>query len=163
MEEQVFVVTGGGRGIGRAVTAQLVAPGRRVVALVRGAPPAPVPGVEYVRGDLGDVASTRQAAAALAAACPRIDVLIHNAGVLPSRRELTADGVEQAFQTNHLAPFLLTHLLAERIARVVQVSAGLYVKGEADPLVTATGERFHPIRTYADTKLCNLLLLPLWA
>ena len=74
------------------------------------------------------------------------------------------NGLEQAFVTNHLAPFLLNHelepLLVASGARVVQVSAGLYVKGRADPARTPTGLDFHPVRTYADTKLCNLLLVP---
>jgi NAD(P)-dependent dehydrogenase (short-subunit alcohol dehydrogenase family) len=46
---------------------------------------------------------------------------------------------------------------------VVQVSAGLYVKGRADLGRTPTGLDFHPVRTYADTKLCNLLLVPRFA
>ena len=50
-------------------------------------------------------------AAALLDACPRVDVLVHNAGLWPSRRVLTEDGLEAAFAVNHLAPFLLNHLL----------------------------------------------------
>jgi hypothetical protein len=46
---------------------------------------------------------------------------------------------------------------------VVQVSAGLYVKGAVDPERTPVGADFHPIRTYANTKLANLLMLPLFA
>ncbi|MGY1617935.1 SDR family NAD(P)-dependent oxidoreductase [Geodermatophilus sp. SYSU D00691] len=172
----VAVVTGGAAGLGLAVAEALGGQGRRVVLLARD------PGrgtaardrlraqgadAELVVGDLGDTASTRKAAAALLDACPRLDVLVHNAGAWPSRRVLNADGVEAAFAVNHLAPFLLNALLEERLARsgarVVQVSAGIYVKGRAEPGVTAVGGRFSGLRTYADTKLANLLVTPLWA
>ncbi|GAA3230469.1 SDR family NAD(P)-dependent oxidoreductase [Actinocorallia longicatena] len=119
--------------------------------------------VEVVFGDLSDARGVRAAAEMLREACPRIDVLVHNAGIWPSRRVLNADGFEQAFFTNHLAPFLLNHLLEDRVRRIVQVSAGLYVKGRVDPELTPVGGAFHPVRTYADTKLANLLMLPLFA
>lgn len=171
------VVTGGNRGIGHAVAAQITQLGHRVVLVARdgdrgraalaGLHELDGPRAELVVGDLADVAGVRDTAQALTEKCPEIDVLVHNAGVWPSRRQLNDDGVEQAFCTNHLAPFLLNHLLEPTLlasgTRVVQVSAGLYVKGRADPERTPTGADFHPMRTYADTKLCNLLLLPLWA
>lgn len=118
-------------------------------------------------GDLDCARSSRAAAQALLEACPEIDVLIHNAAIWPSRRELNEDGLERAFAVNHLAPFLLNHLLARALiearARVVQVSAGLYIKGRPDPERTPSGEDFHPLGTYPTTKLCNLLLVPLFA
>jgi len=80
---------------------------------------------------------------------------------------LNEDGLEQAFATNHLAPFLLNHLLwsglADAKARIIQVSAGLYPAGRVDLERTPAGADFHPLRTYATTKLCNLLLVPLFA
>jgi NAD(P)-dependent dehydrogenase (short-subunit alcohol dehydrogenase family) len=172
------VVTGGNRGIGYAVAAQLrargcdvalvardSARGQAAVAALRAAPGSA--DIRLVVADLGRIAGTRQAAELLAAACPRIDVLVHNAGVWPAARVVGEDGLEQAFVTNHLAPFLLNlrlePLLAASGARVVQVSAGLHAAGRADPERTPTGLDFHPFRTYADTKLCNLALLPLFA
>jgi NAD(P)-dependent dehydrogenase (short-subunit alcohol dehydrogenase family) len=154
------VVTGGNRGIGRAVAQLAAARGHRVVAVTRS---GPVAGVESVGGDLRSARTTRAAAEAIAAACPRVDVLVHNAGIWPSRLVRNEDGYEQAYFTNHLAPFLLNHLLEARIRRVVQVSAGLYVKGAVDPERTPVGADFHPVRTYANTKLANLLMLPLFA
>ncbi|MGY1812672.1 SDR family NAD(P)-dependent oxidoreductase [Blastococcus sp. SYSU D00820] len=176
-EPPTVVVTGGASGLGLATASALAAGGCSVVLLARD------PGrgtaarerlraetgadVGLVTGDLTETAGMRSAAGALLAACPRIDVLVHNAGVWPSRRELTADGVERAFAVNHLAPFLLNGLLEERLAesgaRVVQVTAGLYATGRAEPGVTCAGARFSALRTYADTKLCNLALLPRWA
>lgn len=166
------VVTGGARGIGRAVAEQLLGHGLRVVVLARdperGRAAVAQLGTraELVVGDLSDVAGTRAAATALAAACPRIDVLVHNAALWPAERALNADGVERSFATNHLAPFLLNHLLHDtmrRGTRIVQVTAGLYGLGRAEPERTATGADFHRLRTYADTKLANLALVPLFA
>jgi len=178
--DPTVVVTGANRGIGYAVAERLLRDGCEVVVVARDrergraavaslATAAASGGgrVRLVRGDLGSVRAVRETAEELRRACPRIDVLIHNAGLWPSRRVLGEDGLEQAFVVNHLAPFLLNHelepLLTASRARVVQVSAGLYVKGQADPDRTPTGLDFHPIRTYADTKLCNVLLMPRFA
>ncbi|GAA3167709.1 SDR family NAD(P)-dependent oxidoreductase [Nonomuraea roseoviolacea] len=161
------VVTGGNRGVGRAVAAEAVRRGHEVTILARradeGAAAAREIGARLVVGDLSCVRTARQAAGEIAAAVPGIDVLVHNAALWPSRRVLNEDGFEQAFFTNHLAPFLLNHLLEDRLRRVVQVSAGLYVTGKVDPERTPAGEDFHPMRTYAGTKLANLLMVPLFA
>jgi NAD(P)-dependent dehydrogenase (short-subunit alcohol dehydrogenase family) len=170
------VVTGANRGIGYAVAAQLVNAGAAVTVVVRD----PTQGertrsalagggnqVSLVVGDLSTVDGIRSAAEAVREACPHIDALVHNAGIWPSRRLLTDDGLEQSFVTNHLAPFLLNHALEPVLlasgSRVVQVSAGLYVKGRVDIDRTPHGLDFHPLWTYADTKLCNLLMLPRFA
>jgi NAD(P)-dependent dehydrogenase (short-subunit alcohol dehydrogenase family) len=173
------VVTGGSRGIGLAVARLCVERGWRVVLLARDpargeAARAAVAGaaageakVALVVGDLSSIRTVRAAGQALLAECRRIDVLVHNAGIWPARRVLTEDGLEQAFAVNHLAPFLLNHLLGPRLvvsgARVIQVSTGLYGAGRVDLERTPTGADFHPMRTYATTKLCNLMLVPLFA
>jgi NAD(P)-dependent dehydrogenase (short-subunit alcohol dehydrogenase family) len=172
------IVTGGNRGIGRAVAEQLAGDGLRVVLLCRDghageqartaiAGTAPGAQVELVVGRLDAIGAIRTAADALRDACPQIDILIHNAGVWPTRRLCNEDGLEQSFVVNHLAPFMLNHLLAPQLtadrARVVQVTAGLYVKGHPRLTATPYGHDFGAIGTYATTKLCNLLLLPRFA
>ena len=155
------VVTGGNRGIGYAVCESLASKGFRVLAVVRD-PSATVPdGVEAVRGDL----SSRRTVAALAATLREetIDVLVHNAGVWPTRLRHNEDGIEESFAVNHLAPFQLNLALEQRLRRVVQVSAGLYVKGRVDLDRTPSGADFHRMRSYCDTKRANLLLVPLFA
>jgi NAD(P)-dependent dehydrogenase (short-subunit alcohol dehydrogenase family) len=157
------VVTGGNRGIGYAVCEALTHKGFRVVAVTR-TPSAPVPpGVEAIQGDLSSRRTVAALAATLTEACPTIDVLVHNAGVWPTRLRHNEDGIEESFAVNHLAPFQLNLALEPRLRRVVQVSAGLYVKGRVDPERTPWGKDFHRIRTYCDTKRANLLLVPLFA
>ena len=160
------VVTGGNRGIGHAVCRSLVDKGFRVVPVVRGDAEAArlwaELDVDVVVGDL----SSRRAVAALAGellALPRIDVLVHNAGVWPTRKVCNTDGLEESFAVNHLAPFQLNLALESRLRRVVQVSAGLHVKGRVDPDRTPAGADFHRMRTYCDTKRANLLLVPMFA
>jgi NAD(P)-dependent dehydrogenase (short-subunit alcohol dehydrogenase family) len=157
------VVTGGNRGIGYAVCEALAQQDFRVVAVVRN-PAGPVPpGVEVIRGDLASRRTVAELVAALSAACPTIDVLVHNAGIWPNRLRHNEDGIEESFAVNHLAPFQLNLALESRLRRVVQVSAGLYVKGRVDLESTPYGRDFRRMRTYCDTKRANLLLVPLFA
>ncbi|MBS2014888.1 MAG: SDR family NAD(P)-dependent oxidoreductase [Deltaproteobacteria bacterium] len=170
------VIVGGTRGIGRAVAEALGGEGARLTIVGRdsGRGEEVARGIEarggaarFVAGDLASTRTTRALARELLERCERIDALVHVAGIWPAKRELNEDGLERAFAVNHLAPFLLDHLLEPRLfasrARVVQVSAGLYVKGRLDLARTPTGEDFHPIRTYASTKLANLMTIPRFA
>jgi NAD(P)-dependent dehydrogenase (short-subunit alcohol dehydrogenase family) len=167
------VVTGGNRGIGYAVATELVRRDCRVVLVTRdrerGERAAAALGgsVDLVIGDLSVLSEVRVVANELLRRCGHIDALVHNAGLWPTRLVRTPDGLEQAFVVNHLAPFLLNHLLERRFlasrTRVVHVSAGLYVKGRLDVDRTPTGADFHRMRTYCTTKLANLLMIPLFA
>ncbi len=155
------VVTGGNRGIGYAVCEALVNKGFRTIAVTRnqGAPP----GAEVVHGDLASRRTVDELATTLRTTCDTIDVLVHNAGIWPTRLRHNEDGIEESFAVNHLAPFQLNLALEDRLRRVVQVSAGLYVQGRVDLERTPYGKDFHRMRTYCDTKRANLLLVPLFA
>lgn len=170
---KTIVVTGANSGIGRATARQLAQLGHRVVMVCRSESKGASARDDIVRetkntavdlivGDLGTIAGTRAAAERILAACNPLNVLINNAGVWPSRRELNADGLESAFMVNHVAPFMLSLLLLERLkdsapARIVNVNAGLYVKGEAGLDALPTGANFHRFKTYMHTKLLNVL------
>ena len=177
--ERCLLVTGATRGIGRAIVEALLreAPDARVVMVARDRERAERVCAELaasvgrrpalVVGDLGSLAGARALVDAIAEA--RIDVLVHNAGIWPTRRELGPEGYERAFVTNHLGPFVLTAGLVDRMprgGRIVQVSAGLYPLGRLDARDlerTARGHDFGRIRTYASTKLANLLATRGWA
>ena len=101
-------------------------------------------------------------AAELLTRYPRIDVLANNAGGMMGAREVTADGHEKTFQVNHLAPFLLTMLLLERLvesrATVLNTSSvgnKLFGHVEIDDLDATRGYRAS--KAYGDAKLANIL------
>jgi NAD(P)-dependent dehydrogenase (short-subunit alcohol dehydrogenase family) len=93
---------------------------------------------------------------------PRLDVLVNNVGGFWAHRHLTADGLERTFAVNHLAPFLLTSLLLDRLtasapARVVTVSSGAHASGRID-FDDLQGERnYSGQRAYSQSKLANVM------
>jgi NAD(P)-dependent dehydrogenase (short-subunit alcohol dehydrogenase family) len=167
------VITGATRGIGRATVDGLAALDARLVLLCRRrevgeqvaaelarahrAPPADV-----IPVDLSSQRSIREAAAVLQSRYPKINILINNAGVIPQHRETTVDGLEMQFAVNHLAYFLLTNLLLDRLsagapARVVNVSSGAHQGGTIDFADLQSERRYDPVRVYGRTKLANIL------
>ena len=169
---KTFVVTGVTSGIGLALARALAHTAERLVIVGRNEPrlraATEATGHEEhkleiipILADLGTLEGTQSLAEQLDQ-LPRIDVLIHNAGILPAQRRLTADGFEESFATNHLAPFVLNRGLRKRLvasapSRVVQVSAGLALGASVDLEGDPRGARFEPVSTYARTKLWNLL------
>lgn len=120
----------------------------------------------HVHAELADFASlaeVRALAERLRARHERIDVLVNNAGLWLSRHETTVDGHEKTFAVNHLAPFLLTTALLDRLraaeaARVVNVSSRLHESALAPDVESLRAPpRFHGLRAYAASKLCNVL------
>lgn len=168
------VVTGANRGIGLEVARGLVRVGFDVTLVTRTEQAGRLAleamkegdsNSDSVHAELDDLEAVRRLGRRLLEG-PPLALLVHNAGVWPSARKLTVDGLEQAFVVNHLTPFLLTHLLEPHLVpggRVVQVSAGLAVKGRVDLERTPRGDDFSSLWTYATTKLCNLALVPRWA
>jgi NAD(P)-dependent dehydrogenase (short-subunit alcohol dehydrogenase family) len=173
MDGRVCVITGATSGIGRAAASELAALGARVVIVARdpgrGAAArdeiAEETGNREVALEVADLASQRQVrelAARLLASLPEIHVLINNAGLTLGERRLTEDGLEETFAVNHLAPFLLTNLLLDRLrssapARVVTVASAAH-RGAAIPFDDLNGERgFSGWLAYGWTKLANIL------
>jgi dehydrogenase/reductase SDR family protein 12 len=111
----------------------------------------------------------RQFAERCTAQAERLDVLVNNAGVLPSTRALSPDGIELTFATNVLGPFLLTNLLLPLLersapARIVNVSSGgMYTQRiRVDDLQNQRGE-FDGATAYARAKRAQVILTELWA
>jgi NAD(P)-dependent dehydrogenase (short-subunit alcohol dehydrogenase family) len=172
MEGKTVVVTGATGGIGRATAHGLALMGARVTIVGRD-PQRTKEAAEAIReaaggkvdaftADLSSQAQVRRLAGELLATLPRIDVLINNAGGYWNTRHTTADGIEHTLALNHLAPFLLTNLLLERLqlsgsARVITVSSNAQAMGRIkfDDL---QGEHSYSGATaYNQSKLANLL------
>jgi NAD(P)-dependent dehydrogenase (short-subunit alcohol dehydrogenase family) len=167
MQGKVYVVTGVTGSLGGAV-AQALAQTGATVALVcrdqrRGEAVRSAIGQdssEVFTGDLSSLESVRGLASQLRQRYPFIDGLVNNAAVYKKERLLTADKFETMFATNHLGPFLLTHLLLDRLkaspdARILNVTAPSTSALDFDNL---QGERaFNPLTVFGRSKMCNLL------
>ncbi|MDH6628383.1 NAD(P)-dependent dehydrogenase (short-subunit alcohol dehydrogenase family) [Streptomyces sp. LBL] len=158
------VVTGANSGIGRTAADALARAGAHVVFAVRdvergrGAAAMVNGSTEVRRLDLADLSSVREFADAWQAR--PLDLLINNAGVMMIPQQLTRDGFEMQFGTNHLGHFALTNLLLPYVTdRVVTVSSGAHRWGDAtinfDDLNLTSA--YSPRGAYAQSKLANLL------
>jgi retinol dehydrogenase 12 len=168
---EVCVVTGATSGIGRATAAALARRGAQVVLVgrdrVRGEAAAaqvaaaggPAPRLEVA--DLASMGQVRSLAERLAA-LGRIDVLVNNAGLLAGERRVTADGLDEVFAVNHLAPFLLTNLLLGQLAaagsgRVITVTSDAHAAARLDLDDLQLEHGWQSWRAYANSKLANIL------
>ncbi|HZC16695.1 MAG TPA: SDR family oxidoreductase [Caulobacteraceae bacterium] len=173
MDGKVVVITGATSGIGQVAAVELARRGARIVLIARDPARADralaeinraAPGLAHraVFADLAGVAQTRRVAAEIAAAEPRIDVLINNAGALFNRRQLSPDGLEMTFAVNHMAYFVLTEglrrtLAASAPARIVNTASGAHkgAKLDFDDLQLERG--YSGFQAYGRSKLCNIL------
>ncbi|MEU3985147.1 SDR family NAD(P)-dependent oxidoreductase [Streptomyces sp. NPDC026672] len=163
---KTIVITGASDGIGAAAARRLHGKGHRVVVVGRSPRKtrdvARELGAEHFLADFTELDDVRRLAADLERACPRIDVLANNAGGIFGDRTRTTDGFEKTFQVNHLAPFLLTDLLLDRLlasrASVIQTSSsGARLFGRLDVDDLAHDKDFTPQRAYGTAKLENIL------
>lgn len=168
---RICLVTGATRGIGRATAEALAKMGAHV--LLHGRDSASVGAVcrEMVRhghvtgvvGDLSSLAAVRKLAKEIAAQHPRLDVLVNNAGTGSLNRNPTPDGFERQFAVNHLAPFLLTNLLLDKLkaseaARVVTVSSMAHRGGKLDfDDLNWEKRKYSRLGAYSASKLANIL------
>ena len=163
-----MVVTGASDGIGAAAARMLARQGDEVV--VAGRSPgktravAAELGAECHVADFAYLDQARDLAVELQARHPRIDVVLNNAGLIAGdRRTVTADGHELTFQVNHLAPFLLTMLLKERLVaargRVVTTSSRAGTARDARIVVSDLdmADGYDGLRAYKASKLANIL------
>ncbi len=175
---RTVLVTGSNSGLGKATATSLARLGGTVHLVVRNLERgraamaeirSEVPGAEVLvhRCDVSDLSDVHALAASLSRSLRQVDVLVHNAGVMPPERTLSADGHETAFATHVLGPVLLTELLrpllaAARQSRVVLVSSGgMYAQRlPADDPEFESGT-YGGTAAYARTKRMQVALTPL--
>jgi dehydrogenase/reductase SDR family protein 12 len=168
-----IVITGANSGIGRAATEALVHRGARVTMVCRDRARAEAARVEIeatvgpgqLAIELCDVARLDQVAQLASRLRDPIDVVIHNAGVLPSKRIDTENGFELTWATHVVGPHLLVRLLRPRLgptARIVFVSSGgMYLSSLVAPAMIP--DPYDGVRAYAATKRAQVVLAELWA
>jgi len=170
---RVVVLTGATSGIGRE-TARALARSGATLALVSRDPSksdgvvrslrseSGNPLIEGYIADLSSLAEVRRVAGELLDRHPAIHVLINNAGALYTRREQTAEGIERTWALNVLAPFLLTHLLVDRMiasapARVVNVASAAHTRGRLNLSDPEGKVRYSGWGAYSQSKLALVM------
>lgn len=171
MSDTTCVITGGTDGIGKAAAHALALQGARL--LIHGRDPqkgasavaeikarSRNAAVEFLQADFSSLGDVRRLAATLMERAPRIDVLINNAGGMFARRKLSQDGYEMTFAVNHLAPFLLTHLLMSSLrggkpARIVTTSSEAHRRARLQ--LDQASSRYSAMGAYGSSKLANIL------
>jgi NAD(P)-dependent dehydrogenase (short-subunit alcohol dehydrogenase family) len=167
MEGKVVVITGATSGIGQVTAEGLAAEGARIVQVARDRLrgeaalerlPRPLPGAVHsiYYADLSKLNEMKRVGSEIARAEPHIDVLINNAGAMFSALQLSEDGLERTFALNHVAYFVLTHCLRERLvnsapARIVNTAS------DAHESATLDFDDLQSVRTYSNGTLAEWL------
>ena len=173
MTGKTVLITGGTGGIGKATAIGLARAGARVGIVGRDATRGEAaaadirsasgnPSVDVFTADMSSQAEVRRLAAEVLDRYPRLDVLVNNVGGFWAHRRVTADGLEHTFAVNHLAGFLLTNLLLDRLvasapARVVTVSSGAQSMGRIDFDDLQGARKYSGQRAYNQSKLANVM------
>jgi len=175
-ERRVALVTGSTDGIGRATARALAAGGMKVILHGRtklkvdaalAALTAELPGAELEGSsfDLGSVAAVRRGVEQILAREPALHVLVNNAGIFAEERIVTEDGIELTFAVNHVAPFLLTQLLAPRLtesaavrpSRVINIASVAHTRGRIHRDDLTLSSAWTGYAAYAMSKLANVM------
>ncbi|HJQ28001.1 MAG TPA: SDR family oxidoreductase [Rubrobacter sp.] len=173
MGGKTVLITGGTSGIGKATAVALAAMGANVVITGRNAERGEA-AVEEIKGKSTNVeveliladmcvqGEVRRLVETFLARHDRLDVLVNNAGVVQSKRTETPDGIETTLAVNHLAPFLLTNLLLDRLkqtaqARVITTSSDAQRWGNMDFGDLQSRHNYRGFPVYGMTKLANIM------
>jgi len=173
MVGKTVLVTGGTAGIGKATAIGLARLGARVGITGRDIARAEAAAadiraasnnaaVDALAADLSSQTEVRRLAHEVLDRYPRLDVLVNNVGGFWAHRRVTADGLEHTFALNHLAAFLLTNLLLDRLkasapARIVTVSSGAHTAGHIDFDDLQAEQKYAGQRAYNASKLANVM------
>lgn len=173
MQGKVCVITGATSGIGLVAAERLAAMGARLVlvgrdkargeaALARIKRRSPGAQLRIHYADLSRLAEMNRLAAEIAAVEPRIDVLVNNAGAMFQQRGVTEDGLERTFALNHMAYFVLSNRLRDRLAaaapsRIVSVASDAHRGNTLDFADLQATRNYRGFTAYGRSKLANIL------
>ena len=173
MQGKTVVITGGTSGIGEVAALNLAGQGARIVLIARDSARGEAtlaklrqanPSAQHTAyyGDLSVIADMKRVAQAVASNEARIDVLINNAGAVFLARKVSADGLEMTFATNHMAYFVVTNILLDRLkatpgARIVSTASDAHKSGKLDFDDLQSEKSYSSFRVYGTSKLCNIL------
>jgi len=173
MRGKTVVITGGTSGIGQVAAEKLAGMGARLVlvardkargeaalARLRDRGPGIAHDIHYA--DLSRIPEMKRVAGEIAAAEPKIDVLINNAGALFNSRQTTSDGLEMTFALNHMSYYVMTHflrgsLVAGAPSRVVNTSSDAHKGNALDFNDLQSSNGYRGFKVYGRSKLCNIL------
>lgn len=173
LDESVVLLTGGTAGIGRVAGCRLAGRGATVAVVGRDQERGrelerevnsnpKVPGeIRFHRADLGRQVAVCELAEEVVRTYDRLDVLAHNAGLSRPERTTTPDGIETTLAVNHLAPYLLTHELLDRLrassrARIVVTASGIHRRGTLEFDDLQFEREYDCLDAYARSKLANV-------
>jgi NAD(P)-dependent dehydrogenase (short-subunit alcohol dehydrogenase family) len=172
-DQKIAVITGATAGLGQFVALGLARAGYHTVIVARDATrgealrqhiatQARGASTELVLADLSSLDQTRRAGEAIAAAHPRIDVLVNNAGLITPHRQVTAEGHEMILAVNHLAPFVLTSALESALragapSRVVNVGSTASDRANMDVTDLELVRGWWAMRAYCRSKLALMM------
>jgi NAD(P)-dependent dehydrogenase (short-subunit alcohol dehydrogenase family) len=173
MKDKICLITGANSGIGFETAKSLCAKGAHVLLWCRSEEKAkqalakikaeyPDAKADIIISDLSSQKEIRKTCAEILEKYTHLDVLINNAGSWFSDFKLTPEGIEGQWAINHLAPFLLTHLMLPALQkstdpRVITVSSDSHYHGNIHFNDVNLTQNYHGIRAYAQSKLANVL------
>ncbi len=173
MQGKTIVLTGGTSGIGEVAALRLAGLGARMILIARDKErgeatlaklEAQAPRLQHkvYYADLAQLAEMKRVAAEIAAAAPKIDLLINNAGAMFAHRHVTQDGFEKTFALNHLSYFVLTlglraSLSAAASARIINTASDAHKSAQFDLGDLQTAKNYTSFQAYGRSKLANIL------
>jgi NAD(P)-dependent dehydrogenase (short-subunit alcohol dehydrogenase family) len=171
MQGSTVVITGATSGIGEVAADRLAAKGARIVFVardqargeetlrhLRAIAPEADHAVHYA--NLSTIREMKRVASEIAAAEPKIDVLVNNAGAMFGTRRVTEDGLEMTFATNHMSYFVLTDILSQRMGpggRIVNTASDAHKGARLDFEDLQSAKSYSAFGVYGRSKLCNIL------
>jgi len=173
MKGKTVVITGATSGIGEVAALTLAKMGARIVAVARSRQRgeatlaqlrSSAPGIAHAIhfADLSRLNEMKRVAVQIADQESRIDVLINNAGAIFATRQLTEDGLERTFALNHMAYFVVTAGLRERLlasgpSRIINTASAAHLGANLDFDDLQSAKSYMAMKTYGRSKLCNIL------